>query len=255
MMDTQMAATGHDTTPATDRSRKQTFRPVTMACAAGALALVLSACGHPIDPYEATGSVPEDYRTNHPILIDEQITTIDVPVSADAARLSADVRSNVTFFAQGFVQSGAGVLAVVAPSGSPNQAAAAAVAVEIEDVLVNAGVNPAAIDYRVYQASPQERIAPVRLAYSRIAATTAPCRPWSDQLTVTAQNRHYGNYGCSTQQNMAAMVTNPLDMLYPRGLTPADAARRATVIEKYRQGVTYSSQQGVTGGSIAGVGE
>jgi pilus assembly protein CpaD len=161
------------------------------AAIAVTLAVLLAACGHdPVNPYEVTGSVPEDYRTNHPILIEEQIATIDIPVSANTARLSEEMRANVVFFAQGFVRSGVNVIAVVSPSGSPNQVAAAAVAVEIEDVLRRTGVAAEAIDYRVYQASTEERIAPIRLAYNRIAAHTAPCRPWSDQMTVTAQNRH-----------------------------------------------------------------
>jgi pilus assembly protein CpaD len=200
-----------------------------------------------------TGSVPEDYRTSHPILVQEQIATIDIPVSADSAHLTSQARANVTFFAQSFLTSGADIIAVVAPSGSPNQVAAAAAAVEIEDVLRRSGVNPRAIDYRVYRATAAERIAPVRLAYNSVAATTAPCRPWTDQLTVNPQNQHYEAYGCASQQNLAAMVNNPLDLLYPRGLTPADAARRTDVLNKYRTGAATSSAADLAGGSIVGL--
>jgi pilus assembly protein CpaD len=228
-------------------------RPAAAALAAGCIALALAGCAQRIDPYAVTGSVPEDYRTNHPILIQEQIATIDIPVSADSAHLTPQVRANVTFFAQSFLTSGADVIAVVAPSGSPNQVAAAAAAVEIEDVLRRAGVAARAIDYRVYRATAAERIAPVRLAYNRVAATTAPCRPWNDQLTVSTQNRHYGAYGCASQQNLAAMVTNPLDLLYPRGLSPSDAARRTDVLNKYRTGVETSSTATLSGGSIVGL--
>jgi pilus assembly protein CpaD len=227
-----------------------------LTVAASAFVLALAGCAQTIDPYEVTGAVPEDYRTNHPILIEEQIAVIDIPVSANSARLTEQARANVAFFAQSFTQSGANVIAVVAPSGSPNQVAAAAAAVEIEDVLRRSGVPAGAIDYRVYPASAAERIAPVRLAYNRIVAHTAPCRPWSDQATVTDQNRHYGDFGCATQQNTAAMVTNPLDLLYPRGMTPADAARRTAVLNSYRTGAPLtSSQAGQSGGSVSGVGQ
>ena len=37
------------------------------------------------------------------------------------------------------------------------------------------------------------------------------------------------------QQNLAAIVANPLDLLYPRGMTPADAARRAVVLRELPQ--------------------
>ena len=71
----------------------------------------------------------------------------------------------------------------------------------------------------------------MRLAYNRIAAHTAPCGPWPDQVADTGENRHYAAFGCATQQNLAAMVASPLDLIYPRGLTPADAQRRATVLD------------------------
>ena len=125
---------------------------------------------------------------------------------------------------------------VVAPSGSPNQNAAAAVAVQIEQVLRRAGVSPRAIEYRVYRAGPEERNAPVRIAYNDIAAHTAPCGPWPDQVAQSPDNRHYADFGCATQQNLAAMVASPLDLIYPRGMTPADAQRRATVLQAYREG-------------------
>jgi pilus assembly protein CpaD len=58
----------------------------------------------------------------------------------------------------------------------------------------------------------------------------------------TLDNRPYYNFGCSTQQNLAAMVENPEDLVQPRASTPAYAARRQTVIEKYRKGENPSGQ-------------
>jgi pilus assembly protein CpaD len=155
------------------------------------------------------------------------------------------------------MSSGSSVIAVVAPSGSPNQQVAAGIAVEVENVLQQSGVPAAAIDYRVYHAGSEERNAPIRVAFSRIGAHTAPCEPWRDQASVSGQNRNYFNFGCATQQNLAAMVANPLDLLYPRGLTPADAARRADVLEKYRKGAPFSADLSrEQGGSVArGVGQ
>ena len=133
------------------------------------------------------------------------------------------------------------LIAVVAPSGSPNQVAAALVAVQVEDALRGAGVPGRSIEYRVYRAGPEERNAPVRIAFNRITAHTEPCGPWQDQTSKVGENRHHSSFGCATQQNLAAMVASPLDLLYPRGMTPADATRRADVLEKYRTGAAFSS--------------
>jgi type IV pilus biogenesis protein CpaD/CtpE len=51
------------------------------------------------------------------------------------------------------------------------------------------------------------------------------------------------------------MVENPLDLLYPRGVTPSDAGRRTAVLEKYRTGADYTGTNTTPSGTIAqGVG-
>jgi pilus assembly protein CpaD len=224
---------------------------------AGGLLAALAGCSTSVDRQLATGGIPDDYRHNHPIAVEEMLESMDVPVGQDSARLPKPVKAAVAGFGATFAASGASLIAVVAPSGSPNQVAAAGIAVEVEQVLHQSGVNPRAIEYRVYRAGPEERNAPVRIAYNRIAAHTAPCGPWPDQAAETGQNRNYFALGCATQQNLAAMVESPLDLIYPRGLTPADAQRRATVLDHYRKGEPFSADLSrETGGSVAtGIGQ
>jgi pilus assembly protein CpaD len=222
--------------------------------AVGGLALALSACTSSggSDPFGQTAALNDDYHVNHPITIAEQVETMDIPVSVDSAHLTGAARSNVAYFAQQFLKSNTAIVAVVAPSGSPNQVAAAGIAVEIEDALRRNGVDRRAISYRVYKAGADERVAPVRLAFNHIAATTAPCGPWQDDVTLSQANMHYGAFGCASQQNLAAAVENPLDLLYPRGLSPADATRRGDVLQKYRTGATFTSSTNESGGSVGG---
>ena len=239
--------------PASDRGRRL---GISATIAAGVAVMALAGCARPVLDTAPTSALADDYHVTHPISLQEQIATLDVPVSVDSARLTDGEKANIAFLGQSFLASGTSVVAVVAPSGSPNQLAAAAIAVQVEDALRHSGVNPRSIDYRVYKADAGDRIAPVRLAYNRVTAVTAPCGPWPDLVTSTEQNRHYEAFGCATQQNLAAMVENPLDLLYPRGLTPADATRRALVLQKYRQGDKVGSDHsGETGGTVAtGVG-
>ncbi len=234
------------------RGRRRGFASV---LAAGGLLAALAGCAQTVDPIStASTTAADDYRLNHPITIAEQVATLDVPVSVDTKLLTEGERANIAFFAQSFMASGTAVIAVVAPSGSPNQVAAASLAVEVEDTLRKNGVSPRSISYRVYKAGADERVAPVRLAFNHIAATTAPCGPWSDDITKSSANLHYGAFGCASQQNLAAMVDSPLDLLYPRGMAPADAARRADVLQKYRSGGKFTGETTEPGGSIASVG-
>jgi pilus assembly protein CpaD len=231
--------------------------PLAAVILGSGLVVVAGCTPRQVGAVEVTGAVPGDYRVNHPIAVEEAVETLDVPVGLYVTRLNDAMRANVAAFAQRFVTSGSSIIAVVAPSGSPNQNVAAVIAVQVEDVLRTYGIQPGQIDYRVYHAAADERNAPIRVAFSRIVAHTAPCMPWPDQLAVSRENRNYFNFGCATQQNLAAVVDNPLDLLYPRGLTPADAARRATVLEKYRNGEAFGADttQERAGSIAQGVGQ
>ena len=78
--------------------------------------------------------------------------------------------------------------------------------------------------------------APVRVGYSRLVAVGPQCaNAWSD-LTRTAGNEPHAGFGCAVTANMAAQTANPRDLVSPRPSYPADAVRRATVMDKYRKG-------------------
>ncbi|MBW8682682.1 CpaD family pilus assembly lipoprotein, partial [Klebsiella pneumoniae subsp. pneumoniae] len=76
--------------------------------------------------------------------------------------------------------------------------------------------------------------APIRLSYSAMTASTGPCGQWPKDLLETADNKHYANFGCASQNNLAAQIANPADLLGPRASTTIDAERRGKVIDAYR---------------------
>lgn len=225
----------------------------------GGLLAALAGCSSnaKLDPFTTSSVVADDYKITHAITNKEQTVSLEIPVGAYEQRLTEGERGNVNFFAQNFLASGAALVGIAQPTGSANQASAARVAVEIQAELVKAGIPAAVIRKGSYAADANDTVAPVRLAYRAIVASTDPCGSWPDLATNTEQNRHFHNYGCATQQNLAAEVDNPLDLQYPRGSTPPDAARRAAVLLKYRQGEkTTSDYSGETGGTVAtGVGQ
>jgi len=222
--------------------------------APAALLLALAAC-KPVDSQSVTGGVPDDYRVNHPISIEESVDTMDVPVGLNSQHLTSGMRANVQGFGLKFLNSRSALIAIVVPQGSANARVAGWLSSEVQDALIGAGVNPKSIEIRSYKANRSEQTAPIRLAYARIAAKTAACGPWQDSMMMNKENTNYGAYGCASQQNLAAMVDNPLDLLYPRAMTPADTARRTKVLENYRDGSATKGSYSEPGGNIAqGVG-
>ena len=58
---------------------------------------------------------------------------------------------------------------------------------------------------------------PIRVSYPDMrAAVAGKCGRWPDDILNHAENKHYANFGCSYQNNLAAQVANPADFLGPR---------------------------------------
>ena len=92
------------TTVSSPSSRRGRRLAISTVIAAGGLALALAGCAtHGVNPYEKTGALPSDYHTNHPITIQDEVATLDVPVSVDTARLPKPQLANIQFFAQAFL--------------------------------------------------------------------------------------------------------------------------------------------------------
>lgn len=182
---------------------------------------------------DMTGSIPDDYRTNHPIVIAEKEQVADIPVGHADSKLSMTQRSIVQNVVANYRANGSGVIHILIPAGSPNARAAARLRDDIAATLRKGGVKPFNISSERYQAGAEET-APIRLSYSAMTASTNACGQWPKDLLATAANRHYANFGCASQNNFAAQVANPADLLGPRASSPIDAERRGIVIDDYR---------------------
>jgi pilus assembly protein CpaD len=195
-------------------------------------ALLLSGCGN---SQLTTGSIPDDYRTRHPVVLAEGEHTLDIPVASGDVRLSIGMKDTVKGFAQNFVSSPAGVVQIQVPHGSYNSGAAQHLAGDIRRTLTANGIRADRILMSSYAASPNGDAAPIRLTYATTKAMTSPCGEWPADLSDnTFGNRNWYNFGCASQNNLAAQVANPTDLIAPRGMTPIDATQRAKVISDYR---------------------
>lgn len=240
----------------TDKATKRGQNRLSQLAAVGLLSVSVSACASVPQDQITVGAVAGDYRTNHPITISESVATLDIPVGMETRYLPTGMEGNILGFAHAFMLSGSEVFAIVLPAGSANAYAASGIGVQVEYILTRYGVPSGAIQYRSYPSDPSNTGAPVRLAYVEITARTAPCGPWTDNVARNPANENYNAFGCATQNNLAAMVANPLDLLYPRIITPPDAARRTTALANYQQGLaTATTYEEGFGAEIAGGGQ
>ena len=85
-----------------------------------------------------------------------------------------------------------------------------------------------------YRAGTPSDSPPIRLSFSAMRAGVEKCGKWPADLGDTTENKHYGNFGCASQNNLAAQVANPADLLGPRRQTPIDAENRSAAIRVYQ---------------------
>ncbi len=216
-----------------------------LAATFAALSLsTLAGCGYMQNRHSIiVGSVPDDYRTNHPIILSEREETLDIPVGSADTRISVPQKGSIQGFVAQYIQNGSGIVQILLPTESSNAQAANRVHPDIVAALRKSGVSSGNIVTATYSARDVAGTPPVRISYRAMSAGTEPCGKWTGDLSDTTQNKHYENFGCASQNNLAAMVANPSDLLGPRKSGQIDAQQRTQTISRYQKstGVWFPS--------------
>jgi pilus assembly protein CpaD len=203
------------------------MRKNTKLLRAGVVLTALCTAGCAI-PTVKDAAITEDYRYRYPITVAPEMRTLRVPYAGVGAGLDPSVRSQLQHFVSEYKSNGAGAISVSAPDGRENVALefaghVAQLGVPRDQILL--GTNP----------TPQPG-SEIELGYISYTAETKECGNWSEDLGTTRDNSPFLNLGCATQNNIAAMVADPRDLIGPQPMSPGDTQRRMTVLEKYRAG-------------------
>jgi len=213
----------------------RTTRPLLVA--ASLAVAILSGCAGPRDQL-TTGGIPDDYRERHPIVVTEAEQTVDIPVASSDRRLTIAQRELIRGFAQNYASRASGPVYILTPEGSANAGAARALRSQVRAELASRGIASNKIINTSYAATGLRDAAPIRLSFTGMTAVTTQCGQWPRDISADFTNQNYYNFGCASQNNLAAQVANPEDFVAPRGMTPIDAERRNQAIQEYRTTTT-----------------
>ena len=188
---------------------------------------------------DTTGSIPNDYRSRHPIALKEGKKSLALFVGSGRGGLSPVQSAEVLAFAQNWKRDATGGITIDRPVGGANQRAATDTLKETLSILMQAGVPQSGIGVRPY--TPGERLGTLRLSYPLTTAEAGPCGLWPDDLgpsndTKHYENKQYYNFGCASQRNLASMAANPADLVQPRAEGPVYNAKRTFGTDKWRKG-------------------
>jgi pilus assembly protein CpaD len=231
-----------NTSPASARTGTWLRTASVLVCAATAAAL--AGCKHGEEYAQVAGWTLVDPTQRHPILVSQQPQTHTINVSRNAQGLTPQQRAELLSFAarSRASDSGNSRLIISAPSGGSNEVASMRAVYEVRQLLSDNGFSEASMSVEAYS-NEGEGQPPIRVSYLRYVAEAPSCGNWPTNLAHEPQNLPFPNLGCATQQNLAAMVANPADLLGPRSETDRHGGRRDVAMDKYIKGETTGAEK------------
>lgn len=206
------------------------------------LALVAGAAGCSPIAISNADLTGHDYRLRHPVLISNEPEVLEIPVGMKGPALSRRIEAAIGDYVAGYRENGTGGMTIQVPTAAANSIAAASTGQAVHYALVRAGIPHGQITVAPYYFGDHARTASLRLSYLRVKAVTPKCGLRPETGPNRFDNAQLHNLGCANQQNLAAMVENPADLVRPRPMTPANGARRAKVISDYSQAAETRSE-------------
>ena len=131
---------------------------------------------------------------------------------------------------------------IFAPSGGRNEIAVMQAVADIREILQESGFDDSALTIDTFPARRNAQPA-VRVSYLRFVAEAPDCGHWDTNLADDRLNLGTPNIGCASQANLAAMISNPADLLGPRTMTPRSSERRDQAWDKHVKGDSTVSRK------------
>ncbi|NHK27964.1 hypothetical protein FF098_008620 [Parvularcula flava] len=198
----------------------------------------LASCASPFNGEMQATTIEEQ----HPITVEQQVVTMTVAVDNSLSELSAIDKARVKAFADTYFTRGHGPVTITAPSGGGQiDFYGQQVVADIRDALYAEGLDYAAMQGASYRLSPEQSEPEVIISFSNYVASPSACGAWDEEYYRRSHNLRTKNFGCAQQNNLAAMVADPRDLVGQRRLGNPDAAREADVYGKYIRGEVTSS--------------
>jgi pilus assembly protein CpaD len=197
-----------------------------------------------------------------PIEVEPYVETLTLPAAAPGLGISDATAAQVGAFTANYMRRGHGKLVIETAAGPVSKESLAQLKA-VNSILAGYGVPLARMEWRTLGATPaaapaqiapggsatrgtaKGTVNPLVLRYTRYVASLAPCGDWSKDTASAHDNQPTANFGCATQHNLAVMVSDPADLKQPRQMDDSSVTRRATVIERYRQGQATSTPRGL----------
>lgn len=212
-------------------------RALTFCLLAAAATASLSACATKVPDRIGKAKTPTEHFQARAVAADQEIR-----LAVHAQGLSATQAEALSQFAQDWMEAEGGTITLSAPTGGPNAGAAFRTAEGARAFLIDQGVPGDRLVIAGYDGRAEPGPGVLKVSYTHYKAVVPSCGKTWTNIAHSATNDVQPNFGCAVTANMAAQIADPADLAHPRQSTPADAGRRAVVLDKYRKGQITSSE-------------
>jgi pilus assembly protein CpaD len=197
------------------------------------LAVILGACNAPdMSAY--------DHRVKYGADVVEKTAVLFLEPAANGA-VENDDRPRLSEFAKDFRDRNAGPIGIAIGATSATDPAAVAFAGHIRDAFAAQGVPAAAVNVTLHPEWSSGAAHRATVMFPIYVAEVPDCGMSNEYMEVNFYNQDSGNFGCSTERNVALMAVNPKDLEQMQPPSGRWGQRSYDVVTKYASGQVIAS--------------
>lgn len=187
------------------------------------------------------GVVAEPTHRLQPVKVAESVERLELYARPSGLELSARDEYAVSAFLDAYAAQGSGPLYINRPATALDQQGVKQTDALLHRLMTRSGIRPDNSQSGTYYTRPGDP-APVVISYRTLRAIPQDCSHLGD-LTVTHRNSVTPEFGCFASANLAAMISDPRQLIEPYTMGPPNAQRRQVVYDKYIQGESTASER------------
>lgn len=187
------------------------------------------------------GTLPEPTHRMHPIKVAESVERLELYARPNGLELSQRDEYAVRNFLEAYSASGSGPIYINRPASATHTQGIRQTDALIDRLMSHTGIRPGSAQSGTYYSRPGDP-APVVISYRTLKAVSHDCSASSD-LSVTHRNSVAPEFGCFASANLAAMISDPRQLIEPYATQPPNAQRRQVVYDRYIEGTSTASER------------
>lgn len=187
------------------------------------------------------GATFEPTHRLNPVRVAESIERLELYARPNGLELSKRDEYAVANFIEAYKAQGSGPLYINRPASALNTAGVSQTNALIDRLMSHSGLNPVSAQSGTYYTRPGDP-APVVISYRTLQAIPQDCTGVGD-LTQTGNNSVMPEFGCFASANLAAMISDPRQLIEPYASQAPNAQRRQVVYDRYIDGASTASDR------------